>query len=174
MFVEQIVDLIGRAVRRNLVRLFGFTVERRLIHLEFAVKDFAVGGNLVARLEIDHVAHHDFAHMDFFEPAIADHFCRFLGFFFGFERGRLAFLRVFAEGRDAVGNENRHENADRLKPFRLAEEIQNHLHHQRDHENEDHGVLEPFENLFPERIGGNLGELIGAVFLAAFFDFLRR
>ena len=79
--------------------------------------------------------------MDFLQSAVADDLGAFLGFFLGFERTGLSFLSALADRGNAVGNDNGNQNADRFIPFRLVEEKEHYLHHQRDKQDHDHRVF---------------------------------
>ena len=171
--VQQILGVVGFAAFVDGLGCFlGFAVERRLVNLHKPFDNLAVCGDFVARLQIHQIAHHDFADVDFHQLAVTQHLRNFLGFFLRLQCGCFAFLLIFADGRHAVGNHDRNQNADRLIPVRLAHEAQHHLDDQRHEQNHNHRVFEALKDFLPQRFRGNLREGIRAVLLAAFLHLL--
>ena len=171
--VQQVLDLIGLAVGVGaLGGLLGLAVQRGLVHHHLALDDLAVGGQLVAGLEVDDVAHHDLGHVDLVQLAVAQHLGLFLDLLLGLQQAGLALLAVLGEGGHAVGQQYGDQHADRLVPLGLVHQPKHHLHGQGDQQDHDHRVLEALEYLLPQRVRRYLGQRVGAVFVAALLHLL--
>ena len=174
MLVEEVFCIVALAVFIGyFLGFLSLAVKSRLIYLDAAHNKLAVRRKLVACLKIHDIPDYNFIDMDFRQFAVPEHLGGFPGFLVRFQDGGFVFLTVFTDGRYAVGNQNRDQNPDRFKPFRLIQQKQDDLNQQSHKQNHDHRVPESLQEFFPQRFRRNLGQHIGAEFFPAFFNSLR-
>ena len=97
MLVQKILNIIFHTGRtRQLVRLFSFTVQSGLINLELTLNNFTVSRDFIASLQLNNIANHNLADMDFLQFAVTQHLGHFLGFLLRFQSRGLALLLALA------------------------------------------------------------------------------
>ena len=129
--------------------LLRFAVQRRVAHAQITGNKHAVGGDLVAPLQDDEIAHHDLIHGQDMESAVAAQFCPVLC------RTR-AQRMVFAVARQARSRGHRRHDehcdnrTDRFIDLRIADEV--HRDHECDHHEQDadHRIAECLQKRLPE------------------------